>query len=43
MLDYGFYNMDCMDGMAQFHDKYFEIHTQLRAISLSFWTRRIRA
>ena len=22
MLDPGFYNMDCMDGMAQFPDKY---------------------
>lgn len=25
MLDFGFYNMDCMDGMAQFPDKYFEL------------------
>ena len=25
MLDAGFYNMDCMDGMAQFPDKYFEL------------------
>jgi site-specific DNA-methyltransferase (adenine-specific) len=25
MLDSGFYNMDCMDGMAQFPDKYFEL------------------
>lgn len=23
MLDFGFYNMDCMDGMAQFPDNYF--------------------
>lgn len=25
MLDYGFYNMDCMKGMSQFPDKYFDI------------------
>lgn len=25
MLDFGFYNMDCMDGMAQFPDKYFDL------------------
>ena len=25
MLDFGFYNMDCMDGMKQFPDKYFEL------------------
>ena len=25
MLDAGFYNMDCMDGMAQFPDKFFEL------------------
>jgi len=25
MLDPGFYNMDCMDGMAQFPDKFFEL------------------
>ena len=25
MLDYGYYNMDCMDGMKQFPDKYFDI------------------
>lgn len=25
VLDYGFYNMDCMDGMKQFPDKYFDI------------------
>ncbi len=25
MLDYGFYNMDCMDGMKQFPDKYFDL------------------
>jgi site-specific DNA-methyltransferase (adenine-specific) len=25
MLQSGFYNMDCMDGMAQFPDKYFEL------------------
>lgn len=23
MMDYGFYNLDCMDGMKQFPDKYF--------------------
>ncbi len=27
MLDLGFYNMDCMDGMRQFPDKYFELAT----------------
>ena len=25
MLDFGFYNMDCMDGMAEFPDKYFDL------------------
>lgn len=25
MLDYGFYNMDCMEGMRQFPDKYFDL------------------
>jgi site-specific DNA-methyltransferase (adenine-specific) len=25
MLDFGFYNMDCMQGMAQFPDKYFDL------------------
>lgn len=25
MLDFGFYNMDCMDGMAQFPDGYFDL------------------
>jgi site-specific DNA-methyltransferase (adenine-specific) len=25
MLDAGFYNMDCMEGMAQFPDKFFEL------------------
>lgn len=25
MLDFGFYNMDCMDGMKQFPDKFFDI------------------
>lgn len=25
MLDFGFYNMDCMDGMKQFPDKFFEL------------------
>ena len=25
MLDFGFYNMDCMDGMKEFPDKYFEL------------------
>lgn len=24
-MDYGFYNMDCMDGMKQFPDKYFDL------------------
>lgn len=24
MLDFGFYNMDCMEGMKQFPDKYFD-------------------
>lgn len=23
MLDFGFYNMDCMEGMKEFPDKYF--------------------
>lgn len=25
MLDFGFYNMDCMQGMKQFPDKFFDI------------------
>lgn len=25
MLDYGFYNMDCMEGMKQFPDNYFDL------------------
>jgi len=25
MLDYGFYNMDCMEGMKDFPDDYFEL------------------
>ena len=25
MLDFGFYNMDCMEGMEQFPDKYFDL------------------
>ena len=25
MIDYGFYNMDCMEGMKQFPDKYFDL------------------
>ena len=25
MLDFGFYNMDCMEGMSQFPDKYFDL------------------
>lgn len=25
MLDFGFYNMDCMDGMKQFPDKFFDL------------------
>lgn len=25
MLDFGFYNMNCMDGMKQFPDKYFDL------------------
>ena len=25
MLDYGFYNMDCMEGMKGFPDKYFDL------------------
>lgn len=25
MLDFGFYNMDCMDGMAHFPDKFFDL------------------
>ena len=24
-LDYGFYNMDCMEGMKQFPDKFFDL------------------
>ena len=25
MLDFGFYNMDCMEGMKQFPDKFFDL------------------
>ena len=25
MLDFGFYNMDCMDGMREFPDQYFDL------------------
>ena len=25
MLDFGYYNIDCMEGMKQFPDKYFEL------------------
>ena len=25
MLDFGFYNMDCMKGMKEFPDKYFDL------------------
>ena len=25
MLDFGYYNMDCIDGMKQFPDKYFDL------------------
>lgn len=25
MLEFGFYNMDCMEGMKQFPDKYFDL------------------
>ena len=25
MLDFGFYNMDCMEGMKQFPDNYFDL------------------
>ena len=25
MLDFGFYNMDCMDGMREFPDNYFDL------------------
>ena len=25
MLEYGFYNMDCMEGMKQFPDNYFDL------------------
>ncbi len=25
MLDFGYYNMDCMDGIKQFPDKYFDL------------------
>ena len=25
MLDFGFYNMDCMQGMAEFPDKFFDL------------------
>jgi DNA modification methylase len=25
MLDFGYYNMDCMDGMKRFPDKYFDL------------------
>ena len=29
MLDFGFYNMDCMDGMKEFPDNYFELDLNL--------------
>lgn len=25
LLDFGYYNMDCMDGMKEFPDKYFDL------------------
>ncbi len=25
MLDFGYYNMDCMDGMKEFPDQYFDL------------------
>lgn len=25
MLDYGYYNMDCMQGMKEFPDQYFDL------------------
>ena len=25
MLEFGYYNMNCMDGMKQFPDKYFDL------------------
>jgi site-specific DNA-methyltransferase (adenine-specific) len=25
ILDFGFYNLDCMEGMKEFPDKYFEL------------------
>lgn len=25
MLNFGYYNMDCMDGMKEFPDKYFDL------------------
>ncbi len=25
LLDFGYYNIDCMEGMKEFPDKYFEI------------------
>lgn len=25
MLDFGYYNMDCMQGMAEFPDNYFDL------------------
>lgn len=25
MIDFGYYNMDCMEGMKQFPDKYFDL------------------
>ncbi len=25
MLDFGYYNMDCVEGMRQFSDKYFDL------------------
>ena len=25
MLDFGFYNMDCLEGMKQFPDKFFDL------------------
>jgi hypothetical protein len=32
MLDAGFYNMDCMDGMTQFPDKFFELAIVSKAV-----------
>ena len=25
MLDFGYYNMDCLEGMKEFPDKYFDL------------------